>query len=152
MSKRILFVDDDPFASKALCAPLRDHGFLVDDVSNVPAALSCVQVTLYDLAIVDVMMPTGGLDFMETKGGFETGIALARRLKQESETLKILGITQREAPEVVEWFNTQGNGLCSKRDALLNPRNFIRQVDDLLQNGDVEFASARSEADTDHLT
>ncbi len=84
-------------------------------------------------ALTRPVMPSGGLGFLETKGGFETGIVLARRLRQTSTTLKILGITQRETPEAVEWFSTHASGLCSKVDALANPRLLIRQVDVLLQ-------------------
>ena len=77
MSRLILFVDDDRLAAQTLCAALRDHEFTVDYVASVPEALSCVQRHAYDLAIVDLMMPSGGLGFVETRGGFETGIALA---------------------------------------------------------------------------
>jgi predicted nucleotide-binding protein len=133
MSQLILFIDDDQLAAEALCAALRDHGFTVDYVSSVPEALSCVRRTVYDLAIVDLMMPSGGLGFLETRGGFETGIALARRLRQTSETLKILGITQRETPDAIEWFGTHADGLCSKSDALQNPRSLVRRVAVVLQ-------------------
>ena len=134
MSKLILFVDDDRLAAQTLCAALRDHEFTVDYVSSVQEALSCVRRTVYDLAIVDLMMPSGGLGFVETRGGFETGIALARRLRQTSETLKILGITQRETPDAIEWFGTHADGLCSKGDALLNPGSLVRRVTVVLQS------------------
>lgn len=131
MSLRVLYVDDDRFASDTLCAALRDAGFAVDYASAVTSALTRAEQTTYDVAVVDVMMPIGHLGFIETRGGFETGIALARRLKDALPNLKILGITQRETPETEEWFRTNGNGLYPKTDALQNPRGFVRCVADL---------------------
>src|SRR5262245_38333563 len=118
MSLRILYVDDDRFASDTLCAALRDAGFAVDYASTVTAALSHTEQTMYDIAIVDVMMPIGNLGFVETRGGFETGIALARRLKDAMPGLKVLGITQRETLETEKWFRAHGNGLYLKSEAL----------------------------------
>ena len=131
MSLRVLYADDDRFASDTLCAALRDAGFAVDYASAVTSALSRAEQTTYDIAVVDVMMPIGPLGFVETRGGFETGIALARRLKDALPGLKILGITQRETPETEEWFRTHGNGLYPKPDALRNPKGFVRRVADL---------------------
>jgi DNA-binding response OmpR family regulator len=132
MSKHILFVDDDRLAAEALCTALRDRGYAVEYAPTVGTALAQVQKARYDLAILDLMMPTGGLGFVQTKGGFETGIALARRLRTLCKEMKILGITQKETPDATEWFEMHADGLCRKGDALLNPDFLIRRVDRLL--------------------
>jgi predicted nucleotide-binding protein len=132
MANRILFVDDDRLAAEPLCAALRDAGFVVDCVHTVAAALNQVEQARYDLAIVDVMMPAGGLGFVATKGGFETGIALARRLRAVSGEMKILGISQKETTAAVEWFETQADGWCLKSEALLNPQSLVRRVAGML--------------------
>ena len=82
-----------------------------------------------------------GPGFVETKGGFQSGIALARRLRTMCADLKILAITQQETSTAIDWFDKQANGLFRKADALSNPESLVRHVARLL--GDDSVAPLR---------
>ena len=70
---RILFCDDDRFALERLSLSLRDAGFAVHTETEAARCLDVWQQLDFALAIVDVMMPSQGFDWIEAKGGAETG-------------------------------------------------------------------------------
>ena len=55
--RRILIVDDEPDITFTLQAGLEDGGFDVDAFTDPELALSSYKTGLYDLALIDIMMP-----------------------------------------------------------------------------------------------
>ena len=55
--RRILVVDDEPDITLTLQAGLEDGGFNVDAFPDQELVLSSFKPGLYDLALIDIMMP-----------------------------------------------------------------------------------------------
>jgi DNA-binding response OmpR family regulator len=55
--RRILVVDDEPDIAFTLQAGLEDGGFNVDAFTDPELVLSNFKPGLYDLALIDIMMP-----------------------------------------------------------------------------------------------
>jgi predicted nucleotide-binding protein len=128
VTARILLCEDDLLAKSWLASSLRDGGFDVTEVSTVEECLRSVRDRSYHVAVVDVMMPGGELDWIETKGGFATGIAVARRLKQICPDMKIVGISQSPAAETLEWFRTHASGFLVKGDLFAAPAAIVERI------------------------
>ena len=71
LSSHILVVDDDPELRALIGGFLREHGYQVDAVADVPAMREAIARRTPDLVILDVMMPG------------EDGLSAARRLASE---------------------------------------------------------------------
>jgi DNA-binding response OmpR family regulator len=82
--KRILAVDDEPDITFTLQAGLEDGGFDVDAFTDPELALSSFKLGLYDLVLIDIMMPK--ID------GFE----LYERLKTVDPNVKVCFLTASE--------------------------------------------------------
>ncbi|MBF0123100.1 MAG: response regulator [Candidatus Omnitrophica bacterium] len=63
-AERILVVDDEPLIGLAFKRELSSKGYQVDSVLSGEEALTLVQKTKYDLALIDKDMP--GIDGIET--------------------------------------------------------------------------------------
>jgi two-component system cell cycle response regulator CpdR len=65
--RRILVVDDDPGIGQMLTRALARHGFVVDAATSAEEALEKADVSSYDAALVDLVMPgRDGADLAET--------------------------------------------------------------------------------------
>jgi len=64
---------------------------------------------------VDMMMPPGErLPALETKGGYATGLALARRVLRDRPATPILAFSVATDAETMEWFNANTAGYLVK--------------------------------------
>jgi len=83
--KKVLLVEDDAFFAGRLRELLIDNGHSVTLASCTEEALT-VPADSFDWAIIDVMLPNDesvtGISDMESRGGYLSGIALARRLRK----------------------------------------------------------------------
>lgn len=84
MNERILVVDDTPAILDAVSDALAAEGFEVHGESDGRAALEAAEAELFDLVILDLMLP--GL----------SGTEICRRLRAES-TVPIIMLTARDA-------------------------------------------------------
>ena len=84
MADRILVADDEDALVRAVSYALEREGYEVDAVSNGADALSRARGGMYDLAILDVMMPGA------------SGLAVCREIRAES-ALPIILLTARDA-------------------------------------------------------
>jgi DNA-binding response OmpR family regulator len=76
MTARILLVEDDDALAEGLVRQLRRAGFSVDRLADGDAALG-VELTRFDLAILDLMLPgTYGLDVLKRWRASEEGAAI----------------------------------------------------------------------------
>ncbi len=79
----ILYIEDESYAFKERIKMLEDKGcYSVKPVEDVDDALEELKKK-YDLILLDIMMPLGrNLAEDDVKGGYETGVPLARRIKE----------------------------------------------------------------------
>jgi DNA-binding response OmpR family regulator len=82
--RRILVVDDEPDITFTLRAELEGGGFDVDAFTDPELALSSFKLGLYDLVLIDIMMPK--------MDGFE----LYERLKTVDPNVKVCFLTASE--------------------------------------------------------
>lgn len=84
MTLRILLADDEPDLTESVGYALRREGFEVDSVGDGEAALAAARSNVYDVAVLDVMMPK------------VSGLDVCRALRAESD-LPIIMLTARDA-------------------------------------------------------
>jgi DNA-binding response OmpR family regulator len=84
---RILLVEDEPQAARALAKGLREHAYAVDVAGDGETAAFQAHTNDYDGVILDVMLPR--LD----------GLAVCRRIRTAGRTVPILILTARDAVE-----------------------------------------------------
>lgn len=114
--KRILIVDDDPFACKSIELVLSIDGHSVTEARNGKEALALIAERPFDLVLLDFFMP-----------GMHGG-EVARRMKQIAPSLPILMITA--CREKLIGFDRSGNinGVLSKPFEVEELRNKIAML------------------------
>ncbi|MBR7092359.1 MAG: response regulator transcription factor [Clostridia bacterium] len=80
---RVLLAEDEARMNRALCELLRQEGYAVDAVRNGTDALDAVETGIYDLIVLDVMMP--GLN----------GFDVAKQARRAGVTAPILMLTAK---------------------------------------------------------
>jgi CheY-like chemotaxis protein len=89
----ILIVEDDRFYAQLLKELLLDFGIDASIVYSIEAALNS-DITKYEAAIIDIMLPNNpdvsGISDEETRAGYLSGVALARRIKQKSPDFQMI--------------------------------------------------------------
>jgi CheY-like chemotaxis protein len=134
MKPTVLWADDDPFIVAEVAAGVADFGFRITHVSSLSDAKAVVSSGAPIAGcILDVMMPLGVDDqFQETKGGYESGLVLARWIRADHIHLPIIGYSVVSTTTVVDWFRSQGNGYIQKTP-FADPRETARQIAALLR-------------------
>ncbi|CAN5419911.1 response regulator transcription factor [soil metagenome] len=84
---RLLLVEDDKRIARFVAKGLRENAYAVDVAANGEDALYQAEINIYDLIILDVMIPE--------KNGFE----VCRELRAAGANLPILMLTARDAVE-----------------------------------------------------
>ena len=82
---RILLVEDEKRMAQALCEILRLEKYDVDHYDNGTDGLAAIESNIYDIVILDVMLP--GMD----------GYEVARKTRLKGITTPILMLTARTA-------------------------------------------------------
>jgi CheY-like chemotaxis protein len=89
----ILIVEDDQFYSQLIAEFLEDRGLATVRLRSAEEAVA-VDAAKYEGAIVDVMLPNSpeasGITMEESRGGFCTGLAVARRLLRQNASLRVV--------------------------------------------------------------
>src|SRR5574344_648855 len=119
---RILVVDDEQDLCEILKFNLETEGYTVDMAYSAEEALN-LDITSYDLLLLDVMM------------GEISGFAMARKLKQDSDTknIPIIFLTARDTEnDTVTGFNLGADDYISKpfsiREVLVRVRAVLRRT------------------------
>lgn len=104
---QVLIVEDDQFYAQRISELLQDLGVKTSTVQSAEQALAS-DLTTVDGAIIDVMLPNesgaSGITTQECRGGFLTGVAVARRMLQKKPTLRIaLFSSDVTNPEAEAW-------------------------------------------------
>ena len=103
MKNRILVVDNDLQQMDPFVLGLKDAGFGVDTADNVERALAAIEEVRYDGVVLDVLMPRGSFPEGETRGGLQTGLALARRIRSHNPFIPVAFLTISRDPEIDAW-------------------------------------------------
>lgn len=117
----ILIVEDDAFYGSRLIEALNDGGTETLLARTAEEAVR-IDSNTYDAAIIDVMLPndpaTSGITVEETRGGYMTGVALARRLRKARAGLKLALITgDAWNSEAEQWATSQDVPILKKYDS-----------------------------------
>ncbi|MEY2883160.1 MAG: hypothetical protein RL490_884 [Pseudomonadota bacterium] len=80
---RLLLVEDNPRLAALIREGLHGHGYAVDCCATIDAAEAALQITPYDLLLLDLGLPDGD------------GLALLRAIRRRRDTTPILVITAR---------------------------------------------------------
>jgi len=83
---RLLVAEDDPALRDVLARGLRDHGYVVDAVTNGEEALRYLRVNEYALVVLDWRMPV------------MSGLDLVREIRRRGSTVPVLMLTARDTP------------------------------------------------------
>lgn len=124
---RVLVVEDDHFFSQRICELLQDQGAEATTARSAEEALH-TDLRPFDAAVIDVMLPndpsTSEISAEESRGGFLTGVAIARRLLKKKPALQILMLSSDVTnAEAERWTLEQSIPFVPKHkgsDALLD--------------------------------
>lgn len=131
---RVLFVDDDIYAMQRYVEHLLDAGYSVSPATSADQAIDLARIERFDAVILDIAMPPGkNFSLIETAGGYKTGIALARELRQLLPDTRFLAHTISRDPEIEEWFTSDESVAFLAKPAL--PRTLLRRLASLLRQG-----------------
>lgn len=127
--QKILWVDDEPAQIAHLADYLQDSGFSIKIVRDAGACLDLLSAQMFDLVILDVMMPLPSeFESATTRSGFETGLTLARQIRSRYPQLYIVGCSVTSEPRIVSYFREFGSGYWRKTD-LIPGRKFTEMVE-----------------------
>lgn len=84
---RVLMIEDEIYMAEAIMQILRKHHYSVDLAQDGEYGLDCVLTGIYDLIVLDIMLPK--MD----------GIEVLRRLRGEGIAIPVILLTARDAPE-----------------------------------------------------
>lgn len=132
----ILIVDDDPQICELVQSYLSKHGFKVTTAENGHRMQKCLQQSVFDLLILDVMLPG------------EDGLALCKKLRESSSvSIIFLSALGEEADRIV--------GLeVGADDYLIKPfssRELLARVKALLRRTHGELGEQRAKEKLTHL-
>jgi predicted nucleotide-binding protein len=111
----ILVVDDDPFELERISSALRDRLLKVAPARSPKEALDFLasRGSEISLVVVDVMLPTDGLaDERAARGGFHSGIQLARAIMERQPSLPVVGCSRFSEAE--PWFRQHTKGFINR--------------------------------------
>lgn len=128
----VLIVEDDVFYAGRLGEMLSDNNIEAVYAHTAQEALA-IRAESYDAAIIDVMLPNdpavSGISSEESRGGFLTGVAVARRLRNSRLNLKIVLITSDVwGSECEQWAKSQGIPIAFKSDGPRGIRGALQRL------------------------
>jgi DNA-binding response OmpR family regulator len=131
----IIVAEDDKYISKQIAESLEDEGFIVLQARSGSQVLRAVEsgADQIDLILLDIMMPVGSeLSSSDAHAGYDTGYAVARQVKHKYPHIKLLALSGRTNPELVNWFFEYGAGYICK-PALMD--DIVAAVKEALRKG-----------------
>jgi CheY-like chemotaxis protein len=124
----LLWIEDDVYYREAMADALHDDGFDVHFASDAEQALRALKNRRksFVAVILDVRLPPGKLDALGTRGGFETGLALARWIRTNKPTTPIIVLTATRSSDVMRTLETSA-GVVLRKDNC-SPEDLVRAV------------------------
>lgn len=114
----ILVIDDDERIRTLLSRYLKEHDYLVSTAEDTKQASTILKDFIYDLLIVDVMMPG------------ETGFEFGQRLRQRSDVPILYLTAKAELSDKVEGFESGGDDYLSKP---FEPQELLLRINAILK-------------------
>lgn len=118
--KHILVIDDDLRLRNLLQRFLQEHGFVVSSAKDAEEARMFLQQYLFDLLIVDVMMPN------------ETGIEFLQKLRQDNDVPAIILTAMGETQDRISGLEAGADDYLPKpfepRELILRINNILRRI------------------------
>lgn len=134
----VLVVDDDKRIRDLLSRFLAENGFRVTPAADATAARAAMRGLAFDLIVLDVMMPG------------ESGLSLARDLKQQGHHVPICMLTANSAPEQrIEGLEAGVEDYVAKP---FEPRELVLRLRNLLKRGRGTSEGERDEISLGDLT
>jgi len=132
-ARRILWVDDDVYELDFWIHQLSMEGYCVETAGDVQSAKQLIAANPPDLAILDMMLPLGddAESRLEARGGFASGMVLARWIKINHPTVRFVGCSVLPDLEVGRFFEQYGCGFIRKTHA--SGRDIVRLVSHALE-------------------
>lgn len=134
---RILLVEDEPDAARALAKGLREQAYAVDVAGDGETACYQAAIADYDAIVLDVLLP------------LKDGLAVCRELRKDGASVPILMLTARDSVEArIEGLDSGADDYLTKPFAfgelLARLRALIRRgarppLPDLLRIADLEL-------------
>jgi predicted nucleotide-binding protein len=116
---KMLIVEDDQFYAQRIVEFLQDRSVETRVLQSAEEAVD-VDLATVDGAIIDLMMPNNveasGISIEESRGGFLTGICVARRLLTKKPTLRILMLSSGNNFEATAWAAQRSIPFVSKEE------------------------------------
>jgi CheY-like chemotaxis protein len=116
---KMLVVEDDQFYAQRIMEYLQDHSVETRIVQSAEEAVNADLITV-DGAIIDLMMPNNveasGISIEESRGGFLTGVCVARRLLAKKPGLRIVMLSSGINSEAYAWAAQKSIPFVSKED------------------------------------
>lgn len=142
MTLRILLVEDDQQLRRQLVEQMAQFGHAIEAVGDGLSALSLVSAQVFDVVILDWMLPK--MD----------GIAVLRRLREEEMTMPVLMLTALgQTYDKVEGLEAGADDyvvkpvdpleLNARLHALLRARKAVQRSTDTLSTGDIVISPSR---------
>jgi DNA-binding response OmpR family regulator len=125
---KILWVDDDVFFMTKLVGHVRDAGYDVILAEGPDEALALFRENYQEIGLVvlDIMMPHGReLNAVETMAGYATGLALARKIREELHAMPLLALSVVTDHETMDWFRKNTAGYLVKP---VSPGEVVRMI------------------------
>ncbi|MEL6287614.1 MAG: response regulator transcription factor [Pseudomonadota bacterium] len=127
-ASHILIVDDDQRIRSLLTKYLRDHRYRISAARDVPSARALMAGLVFDLIVLDVMMP--GI----------TGLEFARELRAHSD-IPILMLTARgETDDRIAGLESGVDDYIAKP---FEPRELVLRINAILKRADIEEQSSQ---------
>ncbi|MHB9073296.1 MAG: TIR domain-containing protein [Desulfobaccales bacterium] len=128
----ILLVEDDYYYGNLLKEILNDYGIKVNIVKSAEDALR-EDINHYCSIIIDVMLPNNpdlsGISIEESRGGFLTGVALARNIRKSHENVPIILMSGGMSGDALGWATEQEIPFIYKYDSKDELVNVLRKLE-----------------------
>jgi predicted nucleotide-binding protein len=128
---RVLVIEDDQFYAQRISELLQDEAVETRVVESAEQAIE-TDLTNFDGAIVDLMLPNNaqasGISAEESRGGFFTGVAVARRLLKKKPALRVVMLSSSGNAEAEAWASQKSIPFIPKEDAYHALIQSLRQL------------------------
>lgn len=119
---RILLIEDDHFLARRIKESLAGCGLTVTIAQNVQEAIK-MKLNIFRALLIDVMLPNdseiSGLEDEDTRAGFLSGVALAKKIREKNPTLPIILISSGLLhDEAAQWAKEVKIPFVSKLDGI----------------------------------
>lgn len=106
MTKKVLWIEDDARELKSLLWPLEDEGFEIHVAKDATQALDLVLNNIYDIIILDILLPSGKKDQVEYDEF--TGVTVAKEIREKGIHTPMIALTvvkDREIDKTLKELN-----------------------------------------------